>query len=112
MPEPVCAVCGGAPFLSHTGTGLFIAPAQGSGMHSETRIYTTVAHDRIVEEGDPEAAMLVASAGSDVPAEYLEMYREYRKAKQPVADAEPEPEAKAVEKAPENKALPRSAERK
>lgn len=74
-------------------------------MQSTTRIYTTVEHDRIVEEGDPAAAMLVASAGSEVPAEYLEMYREYRKGKDaPAVAAAPEPEEKAVEKAPENKA--------
>jgi hypothetical protein len=85
-------------------------------MNSKDRIYTTVARDRIVEEGDPEAAFLVASAGGEVPAEYLGIYREYRKMKdEPKAEAaavaepeakpeEAEVEAKSVEKPPENKA--------
>lgn len=69
-------------------------------MNSETRVYATVAKDRLVEEGDPEAAFLVATPGSEVPAEYVHLYQEYRKAK----DAPVSAEAKAVEAPPENKA--------
>lgn len=101
-------------------------------MNSDQRIYTTLARDRIVEEGDPEAAFLVASAGAEVPAEYVGIYREYRRAKdetvkaQAEADAEAaeaaaaseaeakakaEAEAKAVEKPPENKARGRAGDK-
>jgi hypothetical protein len=111
VPEPVCSICGGHPSLSHVGPGITISPDPGgSGLNSEKRIYTTVAKDRLVEEGDPEAAFLVAGEGGEVPAEYVHLYREYRKAheaepkaaaKAPADDAL---EEKAVEKAPENKA--------
>jgi hypothetical protein len=114
VPEPVCSVCGGHPQLLHAGPGVSIdRTGGGSGLNSDKRIYTTVARDRIVEEGDPEAAFLVASAGAEVPTEYVGIYREYRKAKdapaEPDAEAKAsESEAKAVEKPPENKARERS----
>jgi hypothetical protein len=114
VPEPVCSICGGHPSLSHVGPGITISPDPGgSGLNSEKRIYTTVAKDRLVEEGDPEAAFLVAGEGGEVPAEYVHLYREYRKAHEaePKAAAkapEPEVEAKAVESPPENKARARA----
>lgn len=131
MPEPVCSVCGGHPQLLHAGPGITIdRTGGGSGLNSEKRIYTTVARDRIVEEGDPEAAFLVTGAGGEVPAEYAELYSAYQKP--PKADATPAEsasaaaesadaaagsadaaadsaaEAKAVEKPPENKARARA----
>jgi hypothetical protein len=79
-------------------------------MQSEKRLYLTVEKDRVVEEGDPDAAFLMVNEGGEVPAEHVHLYREYRKAheaepkaaaKAPADDAL---EEKAVEKAPENKA--------
>lgn len=84
-------------------------------MQAETRVYLTADRDRVVEEGDPEAAYLLAGAGGTIPHEYAHVYREYRKTKDApaAAVAEAEPEAKAVERAPENKAQPRAqADRK
>ncbi len=47
-------------------------------MQAQSRIYTTATRDRIVEEGDPDAAFLVAAGpGDDVPLEYAERYRAY-----------------------------------
>jgi hypothetical protein len=82
-------------------------------MQSEKRLYLTVEKDRVVEEGDPDAAFLMVNEGGEVPAEHVHLYREYRKAHEaePKAAAkapEPEVEAKAVESPPENKARARA----
>lgn len=90
----VCPVCGGQPSLPQTGRALTInRNPGGSGMQSEKRIYTTLARDRIVEEGDPDAAFLVAPEGGDVPQEFAHLYREYRKASE---DDDAEPRAAAA----------------
>lgn len=109
MPDPVCSICGGHPQLLHAGPGITInRNPGGSGVKAESRIYTNVTRDKIVEEGDPEAAFLVAAGeGDDVPDEYTHLYREYRKARAAVAEPEPE---KADEPQPERADEPRRAD--
>lgn len=82
-------------------------------MRSDERLYLTVDRERVVKEGDPEAAFLLVNEGGEVPTEYNRIFREYRdankaEAEPAVAETAPEPEAKAVEKPAENKARARA----
>ncbi len=57
-------------------------------MQAESRIYATAARDRIVAEGDPAAAFLVAAGpGDDVPPEYAQLYRAFLEVGAAVAEA-------------------------
>lgn len=76
-------------------------------MKADKRYYVTADRSRVVDEGDPDAAILLAAEGGDISNEDAKRYGLGRYAPEEEAPAEKmadEPEAKAVEKAPENKA--------
>lgn len=71
-------------------------------MQSDKRLYLTVDRERVVEEGDPDAAFLLVAEGGMVPTEYEHHYREYAKPK--AAPAKAEPESKGFDHPAETKA--------
>lgn len=96
---------------------------------SDRRLYTTADRSRVVDEDDPEAAILLAAEGmeiQDAEAERLGLTGKHKGEPEPTvvhsiaADPEPkddapaeddEPKAKAVSEPPSNKAQ-RQAEKK
>jgi hypothetical protein len=97
-------------------------------MQADKRYYTTADRSRLVEEGDPDAAYLLAAEGAQLSSADIERYGIGKKsmpepepvvvhsiAADPPKDEEPAPaeddapQAKAVSAAPENKAQKRQA---
>lgn len=87
-------------------------------MRADKRYYVTADRSRIVEEDDPEAAILLAPEGGDISNEDAKRYQLGRYAPEPEQDnagsvkAEEKPaETKAVGAPPENKARTSSAKK-
>jgi hypothetical protein len=91
---------------------------------TDRRLWLTADRERVVEDGDPEAASLLASRGKALPDEVARRYGLTGKPAQPEAveaaeapaaeDADPpaddaDPEGKAVEAAPDDKAAKQAA---
>lgn len=47
-------------------------------MKTDERLYLNADKSMVVPDGDPDAAYLLASAGSDVPHEFESLVREYQ----------------------------------
>jgi hypothetical protein len=68
---------------------------------TDRKLWLTADKSEVVEDGDPRAAFLLASAGKEIDAETAERYGLSGKAK----GGKPNAEAKAVTAPPENKAV-------
>ncbi len=115
MPCRICPGCEG-PYPGPPRSGIAVQP-EGADVKADRRYYVNADRSRVVEEGDPEAALLLAAEGDDITNEDVARYG-LGKAKaadpEPVvvhsiaADPQPQDEApadaKAVSEPAENKA--------
>lgn len=115
MGCPICPGCEGAyPGPPRLGIG---SQREEPAVKADKRYYLTADRSRVVDEADPEAAVLLAAEGDDISdedARRLGLVGKKPAAPEPVVvhsiAADPEPKAddpaetKAVERAPANKA--------
>lgn len=73
-------------------------------MKADKRYYLNADRSKVVEEGDPAAAYLLAAEGADISNEDAKKYGLGRYAPEDEMPAD-ESEGKAVQSAPENKAV-------
>lgn len=76
-------------------------------MRLDRRLWLTADKDRVVEDGDPEAAFLLGTEGKEIPDSEAERLG-LKGSKKPAVQAEPEPEVKE-KPAPANKARKRAS---
>jgi len=114
MPCPICSGCDG-PYPGPARSGITLQTEDA--VRADKRYYLNADRSRVVEEGHPSAAYLLAAEGDDISNEDVKRYGLGKKqAPEPepmvvhstAADVQTEdddkPETKAVEKAPANKA--------
>lgn len=65
-------------------------------MIADRRLWLDAARERVVEDGDPEAAFLLAAPGDELPADVVERYglREAKEKRKPEDKAHRRPSAK------------------
>lgn len=65
--------------------------------HGDKRLFVTADRERVVDEGDPEAAFLLVAPGGSLPIEDAKRYGLIKPEAEPEPKPEPEPETKAVQ---------------
>lgn len=112
MPCPICPGCDG-PYPGPPRSGITLQSE--AAMKADKRYYVNADRSKVVEEGSPEAAYLLAAEGTDIPTEDAKRYGLGRYApesdEQPPDGPPPDPKAehkpadgKAKSGPPENKA--------
>lgn len=99
MPCAICSDCAG-PYDGPARSGITIQPEEIP-VRADRRIYTNADKSKVVEESSPDAAILLAAEGDDVPDADA---RRLGLMDKPKAKPAAEPESKAVSGPPENKA--------